>query len=298
MYSSCYPEERKLQWQTIDEMGEHMDLTWVVIGDLNVTMSFYERHSFTTHTYYTPALIQDTIQKYGLQDVPFTGHPFTWSNKRSTTHLVQTRLDRALATTQWLSFFPDAFVQHLIPLGSNHAPILLTTAPSTIKPHKPFRLYETWTKHATFKHLIQREWSKEQVGSMAMKFTKKLQQVRRGISKWRKQYFGDIDEHIKSLQQQIREAQQHPATLSSKLPNLQQELQHWYTFKADISRQKSRDKVLQDQDRNTKVFHAQANYRRRRNQIDSIRDEQGNWYTSRQDIQKLLIHHFSSITTT
>ncbi|KAI3879510.1 hypothetical protein MKW92_000887, partial [Papaver armeniacum] len=91
-----------------------------------------------------------------------------------------------------------------------------------------------------------------------MRFTKKLQQVQRGISKWKKQQFGNIDEHIKIVQQKIKEVQTHPNASQDTISDLQKALQHWYTIKADISHQQSRHKLLHSQDRNTKVFHAQA----------------------------------------
>ncbi|KAI3887699.1 hypothetical protein MKX03_020937 [Papaver bracteatum] len=297
MYSSCYQDERKQQWQTIADMGRHMDLPWIIIGDLNVTLSCHDRNSFSTHASYTPEIIQDTIQQFGLMEIPFMGHPFTWSNRRKNLQLVQTRLDRALASHLWFSLFPDAIINHLIPLGSDHAPILLSTAPPSLKTYKPFRLYETWTKHDTFRDLIKHEWEKVQFGSSSMQFTKKIQHLRRGISNWKKLHFGNIYDHITAVQQQIKEAQTHSNTCTTEVSKLQQDLQHWYNVKAEINYQHSRYKLLRCQDRNTKAFHDQANYRRRRNQIDSIKDDKGNWYTSINDIQRLLIKNFSNITT-
>ncbi|KAI3868780.1 hypothetical protein MKX03_033598, partial [Papaver bracteatum] len=116
--------------------------------------------------------------------------------------------------------------------------------------------------------MVKQEWEKAQSGSSTMQFIKKLQQVQL--------HFGNIDFRIKTVQQQLRAAQASNTPSHGTIVQLQQQLQHWYNVKADISHQHSRDKLLYAQDRNTKAFHAQANYRRRRNQIDFIKDEQGN----------------------
>lgn len=297
MYGSCYEAERINQWQIIADMGQHMDLPWVIIGDLNVTLSSYERQSFTTHTTPTPRIVQEIVSRYGLQDIPCSGHPFTWSNRRQQFQFVQTRLDRALASVEWFSLFPDVILRNLIPMGSDHAPILLTTSPQLSKCYKRFRLYETWTKPGTFKDLITKTWRYTPDGSPAAKFTKKLNKARQDIRIWKRITFDNVDERIHHIQQQIHEAQQSTIISQEDVFKLQSDLQHWYQFKADIAFQQSRERILQNQDKNTKCFHTKANFRRRRNQIDSIRDDKGNWYNSREEIQQLLLNHFINITT-
>ncbi|XP_026398856.1 uncharacterized protein LOC113294671 [Papaver somniferum] len=236
---------------------------------MNATLSSYDRKSFSTSKPITPPIIHKTISTFGVQEIPFTGNPFTWSNHRKQSQYVTTRLDRALSTTEWLSIFPDAILYNLIPICSDHSPILLNTNSKTSNLYKPFRLYETWTKHPTFKAMIQDSWE-----------------------------ITHSDDHIQEVKHQPRKSQNRPQGNEQLIEQLQQQLQHWYQVKADIRFQQALEKVLQNQDRNSKVFHASVNYRRRRNQIDSIKDEAGKWYSSRQEIEGLLLAHFGSITTT
>ncbi|XP_026410329.1 uncharacterized protein LOC113305522 [Papaver somniferum] len=65
----------------------------------------------------------------------------------------------------------------------------------------------------------------------------------------------------------------------------------------DMKYQNSRENLLKKESRNTKYFHSRANYRRRRNHIDSLKDDMGPWHSNRQEIEQLLNIHFSSITT-
>lgn len=62
-----------------------------------------------------------------LQDLPFTGSRFTWSNNRENEGLIMERLDRGYASEEWLSEFPHAYIHNLPITISDHGPILLNT---------------------------------------------------------------------------------------------------------------------------------------------------------------------------
>lgn len=104
-----------------------MNMSWVILGDLNLTLYFSEKQSLSTHSAPSFQIVHDTIHMHGLRDVPFTGNPFTWSNHRKNQHLVKTRIDRALANNEWFIMYKDSIINNLLPHGSYHAPILLHT---------------------------------------------------------------------------------------------------------------------------------------------------------------------------
>lgn len=123
LYSSTYTAERQQQWQLIREMGDHMDFPWVIIGDFNSTLCSSDRQSYVIHTAPSHSVITSTVDLLGLVDVPFTGNPYTWSNRQHSATFIRTRLDRALGDISWHQLFPNAVVHNLLPIGSDHAPI-------------------------------------------------------------------------------------------------------------------------------------------------------------------------------
>lgn len=46
------------------------------------------------------------INNNGMVDLGFSDNPFTWSNNIDGVHLIKKRLDKGLATTQWIHLFP------------------------------------------------------------------------------------------------------------------------------------------------------------------------------------------------
>jgi hypothetical protein len=50
-------------------------------------------------------LFSDFINAFGMVDLRFSGNPYTWSNHRQCLGLIKERLDRSIATNQWIHFF-------------------------------------------------------------------------------------------------------------------------------------------------------------------------------------------------
>ena len=67
----------------------------------------------------------DTINWCGLREVSFSGPEFTWLYQRADDVQIRQRLDRALATMDWLNLFPTEKLFHLTSSASNHSPLPL-----------------------------------------------------------------------------------------------------------------------------------------------------------------------------
>jgi hypothetical protein len=46
-------------------------------------------------------------------DLGFSGPKFTWTNLRGVADLIQERLDKGWANSEWKTNFPEASIQHL-----------------------------------------------------------------------------------------------------------------------------------------------------------------------------------------
>ena len=62
-------------------------------------------------------------------------------------------------------------------------------------------------------------------------------------------------------------------------------------------RQRSKQLWLQSGDKNTKFFHASASTRRRNNQINRLKDEEGKWVEWERGLPELICNHFRNLFT-
>ncbi|KAG8372343.1 hypothetical protein BUALT_Bualt12G0056200 [Buddleja alternifolia] len=90
--------------------------------------------------------LQNLIDDIGLFDLGFTGYQFTWNNKRDGLANIQQRLDRGLVNPTWTVSFPHSLIRHLLPIASDHSPLLLLTDPVFTTGPKPFRFEEIWVQ--------------------------------------------------------------------------------------------------------------------------------------------------------
>ena len=63
-------------------------------------------------------------------------------------------------------------------------------------------------------------------------------------------------------------------------------------------KQRSRVLWLQSGDRNTKYFHCQATYRKRRNYIHGIRDRVGVWQNRDEVVEHTIVEYYKDLFTT
>ncbi|XP_026416443.1 uncharacterized protein LOC113311863 [Papaver somniferum] len=128
---------------------------------------------------------------------------------------------------------------------------------------------------------------------------KKSQFTRIAISKWNKQHFGDINLKVDSLNKELAAIQALPffKENTSKAFQVNEELQKWHHIQHEFNKQKSRDTFLKDVDNNTKYFHSLYKRKRARNNIDSLKDENGIWVHTREQVAKLLTENCQDIST-
>ena len=80
-----------------------------------------------------------------------------------------------------------------------------------------------------------------------------------------------------------------------KEAHLQAELNEWLLRNEIHWKEKSREVWLKEGDKNSKFFHFSTIIRRRRNSIDSIKNDFGEWITDRREIQKHFVGKFKTL---
>lgn len=100
-------------------------LPWLVIGDFNEITSMLEKEGGSSRPRQQLMNFVEAINWCGLRDIGFVGPSFTWIYETKDGRQIRERLDRSLASADWVNLFPMAKLHHLTSSVSNHSPLLL-----------------------------------------------------------------------------------------------------------------------------------------------------------------------------
>ncbi|KAE8684022.1 Rhodanese-like domain-containing protein 11 [Hibiscus syriacus] len=102
----------------LQDIRSYGHLSWILGGDYNIILHPNES---SEHDLLGPIIspemkgFKECTQDLALQDHPFFGPLFTWSNKQQASFLAR-KLDRVLINTTWVKKFPNSFVEFLVPV--------------------------------------------------------------------------------------------------------------------------------------------------------------------------------------
>uniref|UniRef100_A0A803P0P8 CCHC-type domain-containing protein n=1 Tax=Cannabis sativa TaxID=3483 RepID=A0A803P0P8_CANSA len=94
-------------WNHLRSMAADSSLPWCVIGDFNNIISQEDKKGGRPYPATLITGFQDAISDCHLIDLELRGYQFTWERSRGTNRAVEIRLDRAMATQQWLNLFNE-----------------------------------------------------------------------------------------------------------------------------------------------------------------------------------------------
>lgn len=133
----------------------------------------------------------------------FSGSKYTLWNGRIDKACIFKRLDRILVNQEFLDLFPPSEVQHLIRQGSDHAPLHMSNS-DEVPTVKPFRFTNFLSKHKQFKKIVEDNWKVDFVGNSFIELHVKLKNVKRALSTWSKEVFGNFFQQIATLEYIIK----------------------------------------------------------------------------------------------
>ena len=245
---------------------------------------------------------RQVVDECGFLDLGFSGPSFTWCNNQIEGARVLGRLDRSLATTEWLLRFLSCRVHHIPTVFSDHCLLWMELHPSmrTQRPRrKNFRFEEMWTMDPRCEDTVQQAWLVNFSGSPMFQVSEKIKTSRNSLHSWSKQHFRSVRSSIEVKTKQLKD-EEAVAPTAQNVPNinsLRQELYSLHTKEEKMWKQRSRTQWLQNGDRNMRFFHCQATCRQRRNLIQGINDESGVWQEDEDKVASTIVYYYQSLFT-
>ncbi|EPS63383.1 hypothetical protein M569_11401 [Genlisea aurea] len=299
-YGNPAVQLRPRSWDLLRQIRHHSICPWLVAGDFNEVVMQNEVESLNSRPASQMRAFRDALLDCQLQDIGFTGFPFTWCNKRKAPDTVRARLDRAVATTTWNNLFPRAIVKHLPYGSSDHLPLLIfldPAAPTSIRPNKRrFKFEAFWTTIPGCADVIHQSWAPN---SQPTNFNYRIQKTRMSLLKWYQSKVGPIKSRLQKIateldllaRQSITDDIKHcESALKEEQASLwKQEEMYW----------KQRGKIhwLRCGDRNTAFFHASASEKRTQNRIAGIKNAHGLWITRGPEVITTMLSYYQDLFT-
>ena len=194
-YGASKTANREDSWSLLRHLYTQFDLSWVCIGDFNEITRLEEKLRGALRSDKQMQVFRDCLDFYGFKDIGFIGLPFTWCNNRFDGLLVWVRLDRAIASTDWMLKFPFICLHHLAGFSLNHKPIWLCSNDVHswfYQPLRPFHFEEMWIKDEGCERVVHDAWDLSLEGDPMLNVMHKVKNFQSYLKSWNKNVFGNI----------------------------------------------------------------------------------------------------------
>ncbi|XP_039065361.1 uncharacterized protein LOC120210728 [Hibiscus syriacus] len=198
---------------------------------------------------------EDITQELGLQDHPYFGPSFTWSNKQHETFLAR-KLDRVLINPYWFSSFHQSFVEFTTPGISDHCmAIVWLSKEISCNRSKPFKFFNFWTIHSSFMNEVKQSWNlnKDSFSDLSARVRQKGLEL-------------ELQQLLTLKGEDVIENEQ---ILQSELSTLEDE-------EVMFLKQKAKVQWLKEGDKCSKFFYSRVVIKNKRDTIRVLVNDQGN----------------------
>ena len=156
------------------------------LGDFNEVLIAHEHEGAGQRRQAQMDGFRDALDVCALEDLGYQGRAWTFEKKTSGGAYCRVRLDRAVASNDWIALFPHATLFHETAATSDHAPIRLQLEPqNTMHTSKKIFRYELyWEKHAEYKDALNQLWTGEPGAVTVAALNRKLQNLSVSLKQW------------------------------------------------------------------------------------------------------------------
>jgi hypothetical protein len=290
---------RENSWNLLRTLKNQQHLPWCCVGDFNEIIRNSKKSGRRNQSERQMQGFWRVIDECGFIDLGFRGFPFTWCNNRRGNATTWLRLDKFMATNEWVVRFHTAVVHHLDSSVSDHKPIWLNTypIPGQQQCRRPFQFEDMWRDDPTCEPTITTAWIPRTQGSPMVQVQERISWCSAKLKKWVQ--FGNVTQQLKEKTDQLHWVEErsvlghgHDSVIS-----IRKEVQELLIREEKMWRQRSRTSWLKEGDRNTKYFHSRASHRRRCNSLVVLRLENGDIITEAEQIGIQFVNYYQELFT-
>ena len=181
-------------------LSNQFSFPWVCIGDFNEILFADWKQGWLDRPKRQMQGFREAFNFCRLKDLGYNGFPFTWCNRRPGNQNVWIRLDRGVATIDWILTFPSSRIHHLDAYHSDHKPILLNPDSEVnrfYKKRRSFRFEAMWLRDKSCEEVIRDSCGDGMAQPTAWGFNSKVLTCQSNLRVWNKKTFGHVRNSLK-----------------------------------------------------------------------------------------------------
>lgn len=113
VYGDCDDKENDFIWGKLSGYVNSSGLPVCAVGDFNCITGSKEKSGGAVKLKSKNKKFRSFLQRSGLVDLGHSGPAYTWANNQRGRTLILQRLDRGIATADWINTFPNSKLFHL-----------------------------------------------------------------------------------------------------------------------------------------------------------------------------------------
>ena len=192
----------KLQW-----LHQKSSLPWICAGDFNEILKSQEKLGGKPRPNGQMQDFRDVLDECGFTDMGYVGNKYTWYKHYQNGNTIWGRLDKAIATQDWLNLFPASKVLTFECGTSDHKPIIIHPMGIPGNKQRPWRFEQVWLDDDGCHETVHTAWRKN-FGSFPMtNVVGKINKCQSSLQCWSKQNFGNITRQIAEKKRQLKQAE-------------------------------------------------------------------------------------------
>ncbi|KAL2966461.1 hypothetical protein AAZX31_16G118500, partial [Glycine max] len=142
-----------------------------IFRDFNDLPSNNEKIRLVDHPNWLINDFREVVSDCNLHDLPIEGYQYTWARRKGKHVEIQEKLDKGLATTDWIDLFPNFKLINEIATKSDHSPILICLNTAQRRRYKShFKFENSFLLEPELQDIVQKGWSKNSFDELLAKF--------------------------------------------------------------------------------------------------------------------------------
>ncbi|XP_062113940.1 uncharacterized protein LOC133824943 [Humulus lupulus] len=269
-------EERKALWHGLAQIV-FPACPWMVLGDFNAIFTARGRNGGKSVSSTELVDSSQWLAVSNLEALKSTGSFYTWTNNQEGVARIYSKIDHTFSNEDWLDAFPNSTTVFKWETISDHCACTISILQVEDLGIKPFRFYNFWTEHGSFKQLVLDKWRQPMKGKGRKAIFLKTMRLKR----FNLDCFGDLGVKFQTTkddyQEEMYRAQLQPNNLTvyDMVKLTAEEFRTQEKMYHSFLTQRSKINWLRQGDMNMTFFHACLKKRKEANRIATFVNEQG-----------------------